>query len=458
MQILIALILFLSLLCIFEFKVNNNDFCCPPVLFLAPFVAASFIALLYSNEWFFSMHINTFIVIAVGSLSMCIGDFVAKKIKIKNKNKRITDLNNRIENWKLILFLIFSTVCYIWKLKCIKQFGAANGYHTLPEAISYLNYLAKFTTEAYIKYPPILSANLQIITASGFVWACILAQSITNKEKNKPYIFLLMLNFIICIIGSMTSGGRGGAVQLLVAFICIYLLAYKNANNNRKKIPFKVKIRVLILFCIIIYGFVAVMNLLGRKEIHMIGKYLANYIGAEIYNLDHFLNNSFKRSVIFGQESFQPIVQYLAKIFNNPSWSNYNLDLPFVYINSKSLGIINLGNVYTTYYAYIHDFGYLGVIILPFIIGFISRVFYRAIKNNKGDKKVNIRLLIYSNIAYALTFSYFSNKFFELIIAPAMIRKIICFYLILFCLYKIRIKKYKSINNEEYNGSIIKSG
>ena len=442
MMLLLVLTIFLLLLSIFEYKSNNNEIASPPVLFLVPFVIACIVAILWSSEWNLHLHYYTFFVIIIGCLSFCIGDFIARKIKvncIKTKNNNLY----RVENWKLILFALFSLVCYLWKIKCIKSFGLSHGYNTLFSSIGYLNHLAKFTTEEYIKYPGILSICLQLITAAGFVWSCLLAITLVNKQKKKGNQILILINFIISIIGSMTSGGRGGAMQLIIAFMSIYLLMYIKNNKNIKKIPFKVILKVIILIAITLYGFIFVMDYLGRQEIHMIGKYLANYIGAQIYNLDAYLSYNYKTSVIFGQETFQPIILTISKILGIAEWSNYKLDLPFIYANSKTLGIINLGNVYTTFYAYIHDFGFLGIIFFPFTIGFISRIAYKIIKYDENTTKVTIPIIVYSNIAYALVFSYFSNKFFELIITPNMIKKIIFTYIILIYLYKIKVSRYQ---------------
>ena len=441
MILLIVLIVLLLLLSIFEYKINNNEIASPPVLFLVPFVVASIVAALRSSEWQFSLHYYTFAVVLIGCISFCIGDFLAKKIKIDNK-KNEDPKGYRIDNWKLVLFAVFSAICFLWKIKCIKSFGSIHGYNTLSSAIGYLNHLAKFTTEEYIKYPRILSLCLQLITASGFIWACLLAILLANKKKEVTNLLLIIINFAICLVGSMTSGGRGGAVQLIIAFLCIYLLMYRKLNRDAKRTPLKVILMIAIILFITGYGFISVINVIGRKEIHMIGKYLANYIGAQIYNLDLYLNTNFKSSIIFGQETFQPIVIVISKILNITDWSNYNLDLPFVFVNSKSLGLINIGNVYTTFYAYMHDFGMAGVIFLPFIIGFISRLVYKIIKNDENSQRVTISLLLYSNITYALVFSYFSNKFFELIITPNMLKRIFLYYVILYYLYKVKLSKY----------------
>jgi|GEM_PF-1715067 len=450
-MVLTILIILLTVLSVVIYKIFNKEICCPAFLFTVPFIIACIVAKLFEKEWHFSIHLNTFFVIFGGCIFFLIGTLTMKRVRIKKlsnkKSAALLGVNGReIEFWKYYLFIFAEIMCYAWKLRFILAYGRSNGAgDTLSGAISYVNNTSKFTTQSLIAYPSILSLGLRICTAAGFVWACILAQKILQKNGKRKHLILTFINFLICIVGSMTSGGRGGAVQLIIAFLAAYLILYSRANNWQAKIPFKIILRVAIVVLITGYGFVAVMDLIGRSEINLIGKYLSTYCGAEIHNLDYFLNVSYRNSEIFGQETFQPIIQYFSGKLGISEWSRYNLDIPSIYVHSVTWGYMSLGNVCTTFYSYIHDFGYLGAIILPFIMGAISQLAYSSAKNSNINRDQNLGLIIYSNIAYCLVFSFFSNKFYEIIFSPDMVKKIICMWLMLLFLYKVRFcAKYKT--------------
>lgn len=440
-MLLIVLTIVLILICLMEYKYANKELCSPALMYTAPFVVACTIAWLLRNEWYFELHLNTFLVIAGGCLSFFIGCLAGNKVKICRKSQGdFVGINDKsAEFWKYYLFILGEVFCYLWKVQCIQAYGRSHGTSTLATAIGYYNNALKFTSESLISYPIILSAGLKICTAAGFVWACILAQKLVKKSRVEKNLILVLINFAICLVGGMTSGGRGGSIRLITAFICAYLIMYYKANNWSVKIPFKIIIKIAIIIVISIYAFIKVMDFIGRQEITMIAKYLANYMGAQIYNLDYYLNESFRKSEIWGEQTFQPIIQFFAGKLGIEEWTRYNLDLPSVFIQSATMGYISLGNVYTTFYAYIHDFGYVGVFILPAFSGFISQLIYKNIRHGGGKHVQSISTVIYSYLAYALIFSYFSNKFYELVFTPDMFENVIAIYIILFFLHRTRI-------------------
>lgn len=85
------------------------------------------------------------------------------------------------------------------------------------------------------------------------------------------------------------------------------------------------------------------------------------------------------------------------------SWV-YELDLPFL----RSNGYV-CGNVYTTFYAYLYDFGVTGVIVLMILMGLISQVLYqKATKPSKRNRRysINLWIIVYSYVFYSLAFSF----------------------------------------------------
>ena len=90
--------------------------------------------------------------------------------------------------------------------------------------------------------------------------------------------------------------------------------------------------------------------------------YLAFYCGAEIKNLDIFLNSTKTKPAIWGEQTFVNLVKAIGRFFIS-GFDQYYLINPYQSVNGYYLG-----NVYTTFKAYIHDFGYIGMIILIIIM------------------------------------------------------------------------------------------
>jgi oligosaccharide repeat unit polymerase len=170
-------------------------------------------------------------------------------------------------------------------------------------------------------------------------------------------------------------------------------------------------------------SFQSLVDLLGRTSSirENLFDYLAKYSGAQIKNLDIFLQEqTSNKSVIWGKNSFYTLIQWLGPYIGITD-NNYNLDLPFRAVNGYGLG-----NVYTTFYAYIYDFGYNGMLILVGIMAVVSQYFYEKCKHTFSNGYPRLSEMIYGLIAGALVLSFFSNKFYELIFGRIFIGTLMC--------------------------------
>ena len=147
-------------------------------------------------------------------------------------------------------------------------------------------------------------------------------------------------------------------------------------------------------------------NLLGRNVSKKPFEYVSIYCGAQVKNLDIFLQNkdSISKNNIWGSQTFIYLVKSYGEKIGFKGYEPYKLDLPF-----QKVGDNDLGNVYTTFYPYIYDFGYVGEFILVLIMSIISHLVYESIKIRKVDKNYNVLILSYGIIVSSLALSFFSN-------------------------------------------------
>ena len=195
--------------------------------------------------------------------------------------------------------------------------------------------------------------------------------------------------------------------------------------------------------------FVLYAKIMGRNmQSNSIFDYLSVYLGAEVKNLDLFLQekNNIEKNTIWGSQTFIAIIATWGKKIGFNGYHEYKLDLPF-----RSVNGVGLGNVYTTFYPYIYDFGYIGCIVLVAIMAILSQVCYEIIKKIRGKKNVQICVLIYGVIYSCLLLSFFSNKFFENIFSMNFIKYIVIWFLLnlVFCEFDYKdnriIKYFKNL-------------
>ena len=440
--LLISLIILL-LICFYS---NKQDITSPSIAFLAPFCLASMNLLFNISKWKVDIQNNTFNVIIWGSVSLILGIFLTKiviKALIKKSNLNYNESYEQyiekcevisIQQIKKLLFLAFQSVsfiiCLIAVIKVSKGYGGSGG---IGELIGNYKYMKSFTLND-MSTGSIPNLLYDFCYASGFIWLYI---AINNYLATKKFDYLIILNLVLSIAISLTKGSRGGAVALIVSGIAMLIIFIKK-NSKKQKIPLKHSILILTIVFAIVGTFQGVGELLGRKSSADFNGYLSVYLGAPIRNLDYFLNNTYHtKPDIFGKMTFVNAINYLGNKLDIAEW-NYILDLPPLRAN----GFVT-GNVYTAFYAYLYDFGFIGVPIIMLLIGIISEIFhFNALKRRtrKSKKLINIWVLIYSYIFYLLCFSFFSNKFFEGLMSIQFFKYVIFWFFIRWYLQKIKIK------------------
>ncbi|MCD8291536.1 MAG: oligosaccharide repeat unit polymerase [Prevotella sp.] len=401
-----------------------------------------FIALLNSKTWSFELHLNTFSVILFGNVFFCLGAFIGDNIKLKNLGWNCNIVSNyRIKDSKYIFLLILQVVCYVLKLRYIMRFAMAHGVeHDISKSLLYYNNTIKFTTEDAITFPWWLTLGVDVCGVFGFICACILAQQLLSKQTKGNNFLLLVINYIVAIIGGMSSGGRGGAIQILLAFLFAFIILYQRKFEWKKSIPLKRIYSITLGLCLIVTVFTISTTWVGKIAAQNIGRYLSNYIGAQIYNLDYRLNTSFTQSRIFGEETFYPIIQKFAGWFNITRWTHYHVG--DISVNAAGY---NTGNVQTAFYSYFKDFGLLGVIFIPIALGVLSQIIYRYARKSPSLCPINMGLIIYLILAYVITYSFFGDKFGSLFLTFNTIKKMFLLYCLLVYLYKLKIGKAQTI-------------
>ena len=432
MVLLLALILIIILG--IEYIRCNKELASPTILFIIPFFVMTVISEGMQSTWGLELQMNTFLVVVFGVLSFVLGAYAAKALRIKWKNRFLGFIINPsmgFTMWKGIFFALFALLCYIWKIRVLTRFSIGAGMGgSLSNALRYYDFVQKRQAEITVPWPTVLRYMLHVQDTMGYIWACLLAHTIIFRNEKNGYKVIILINFLLSVIGSLTSGGRGASAKYVVGLVIALIFLYNQKYGWKKRIPTKYLAIILLVGVLAIYGFIRAASLVGRNTIVNIQRYVTNYIGVQLHNLNEYLSHDLRRSEVFGQETFYNIIRTIGGWIKDDRLKTIILDHPYIKKNG-----VSLGNVYTTFYAYIHDFGYGGVLFMPFIAGYISqKIYLRARKQSIAtNSTLSISLIVYSYVSYMLVFSYFSNKFFELFASITMLRTV--FWIIVVCYF-----------------------
>lgn len=434
----------IGLLIVF-FYAYNQEMASPVVAFLVPFSLAT-IDLIYNiDKWKVDLQWNTYVVIVGGTLAFLVACWFIKSFgESLRKHRGIvlwsspSRLESKVEpvfipKLNYIFFAVLQGVTFLLCLNAVMTIARRYGVSGSVSALiaGYKN-LKTFTTDN-ISLGKLNNIFYDFCYASGYVWFYILAKNYVASKKIEKWA---VINLVLSIAIALEKGSRGGAVALICSGASMFILLWQQ-NSKKGKLSFKQIIGVIFIAALVVGTFQKTGELLGRVSTADFEGYLAVYLSAPIRNLDYFLRQNITAPDIFGKMTFVRMINYLGGKLDIMSWV-YELDLPPLHAN----GFVT-GNVYTTFYAYIYDFGYLGVPIMMFIMGVVSQMFYQKAKAlNSSRHIINIWVLLYADVFYLLAFSFFSNKFYEGIVAIQFF-KYILYWLIIRCyLERVRFKIY----------------
>lgn len=412
----------------------------PPILFGVGFLAMAVTASFYIEEWGLSLRNDTFFILSFGVLwftfvCIVVDKCLPKKRQIPQQLSSPSFKNINVKRLKkiVLLFVIIGVIACFFKLMYLRRYYG--GFGSLSAMIYGLR-LDSMDDDVAFNFP--LWLRLSWLLTNSFVNVsifCLCFQWIL-KYKDKYLTFLLIAQISTCAVWGLLSGGRNGLVNIALAFIAIYLI--KQIHYYGKIfISNRIKIIAIITLAFTATAFYSLGTLLGRESSYDATYGFAVYCGAQIKNLDLFMDsplrsNEFGSNKIWGRETFFSLNKELSNYLNDEKLYVRKLDLPW--LSYKGLP---LGNVYTTFYPFYYDFGYMGIIILTALMALISTFIYRNSLNiNQSFFNLSLYAVSYACIVHCLLLSFFSNKFYEDFFTFAFLK-------ILFLVYV-----YKSLYNK----------
>ena len=412
---------------------NNRDYLRPSFLFCLSFIFSALWATVYMSTWDLNLHLNTYLVLTGGIILFTLCDKITGVI-YRGTHKRYTmELHTiEIENWKLCFLIILEVVAVIGTIRGLQSMGE----RTLFEAIfGYRQMTASAATSEQYQLP--ISRQVgwcrSLARGAGFWFAYILANNLVcSKKKLTLNNFLLIVLIVLSIICCCLFGGRQYFVNVILACVFCYIFLQRKTRGGkaRSNIKFKDVFLLSTVSVAVLWAFKNFSNLIG-KDLSAISlmDYLAKYCGAEIKNLDlHLQKSEITGSTgIWGFQTFRMLLLWLGR--DLPA-----ADLPFRQVNG-----FDLGNACTTYYDFIYDFGYSGMIILVAIMAIILAIIYERMNNARTSLSGALIGTLFGYQIPNILLSFFSNEFYQYTVGKSFFTTVIMWVLLYIFCCKVRI-------------------
>lgn len=433
---MLILLVNITLLFLMINYIITKDYMHPSVVFCFMFFVCAVQCLFFSKTFQITLHNESVFVLTIG---LSIFTLITMFCKSNKKEIGVVKLQSIEVSNKLIFLLIIlqilTIISFIYYLNDIanayNNYAIINGPFT--KKIRLYDWLIKFNLDVFrnlnVSKPYIYRFGFPLVSTFGYVVLYII---INNFIVSKKISILQIIVFLLMCVSIILTGSRTPLFRIITfSLIMYYVLACRNGNFKNGNLKFLLKLIFVITMTVFFMFFV--MKLMGRGD--TMGKSLANYLfvylGAEIVNLDTFLHGndiSFLSgfSILFGQYTFQPVYTYIGKIFNIPF-----LYYPTIEVYGKSANGIEIGNVHTTYYPFIYDFGYIGILL----IAVIAFYYIYSYQNLIIHKKIGFdyKLFIFAYLFNDLVMLFFSSRFFETVVDPFFMKMCVFLFALYLC-------------------------
>lgn len=383
---------------------HNYVYINPSTIFLIGFLVAVGFCIVYKEEWGIeSLHFNTFIIILLGVLvfsAICF--WLNRKYDLSNlEEPDLAPIDFSIRNSHLIAFIVFVFLISLWEYKAKI---AISGSYDIGEALTEFD--ADFKKGDREMELPMLLRNLVLLrTCICLYFFYIFSKMLALKVYGKKF-YLISVVCIFGVVGGFLSGSRGNALTFVLYSFFVWSIYKARYFPEFRILRLKKVLSYLIVAGLSGTVFVKSTEWVGRSLYGFddASYYFAVYCGAEIKNLDIYLNEDQTPSKHIGEYTFSGI-----SVKDDESRERA-LD----HIQFRDYDGYFLGNVYTCFQNYYQDFGYVGVVVLVGLMAFIMQsLFLRSLMSEKLYKKhFDFILFLYAYLSTLVVFSFFSERFY----------------------------------------------
>jgi len=343
------------------------------------------------DKWGVNIHFNTYCVIIGGNFlfflfSYIIHLYFRRKRQFDNDKKNLGLKYIEINNAKLAIYIIISILfasLFIFNvLKLAKSYGGYNNYYEM------MTIYRRNTSYGDDKLPVFVTRFFSFMVASIYIAMYIFINNILCNSKKKNN-YLLIIPIILVLISSLINSERTTSLNFFIYSIIITFFLIQNSDRFSKKVERKFIKKCLYAIVFFLVLFVLSRSLVGRGNTKDPVYYITFYAGGSIQLLDLYLQSP-TYATYFAEEVLLGLRQKLNRLGLNVQSKQIG------HLEFRSSNSTNIGNVYTAYRRYIHDFGYFGVVFFQIFNAMIFGIWYEKIKNRNVKPNIDLSVVLFA--------------------------------------------------------------
>lgn len=418
----IVLIMMPILIGFFAYKTFRKDILSPTIITTVSFTIAILCAIVGLLSWNYvgNLSISTIFLIYMGIFSFFLGEYCCRKFYTKKfdniKTKEGIKINSisRIVLFAMLVLVIFTTILLYFE---IKNICAKYGYYE--NSLSKL--LSFYRTKTSLFNATALNSSIQVSfivkqmqKVCNAINIIVFAYGINlffrckknNDFSSKKVDLILIISIVVTALMQTLffNGGRSIMFHYFMAYFAIFVYYYFYIYKH--KLDSSILKKTIMFMIILLVAFNLMLPLLGRQNRHNPITYTSFSLGTSIPSLDLYFQTDNSKSDNFGEQTFTGIYYTLNK-FGIIKYDKAESHEWYAFDENGKLS----SNTFTSLRSYYKDFGFLGVIVLQFVFGFLITLLYLIMKNRKSE----LLFIIYFNYFYILIDQIRDEQFFSLI-------------------------------------------
>lgn len=382
---------------IFKKEIGN-----PSIIFSLTYFVSTFCTCLNVESWGVRLNYKAFWILFLGAVEFILISYIFHYIFKKKNNKvnffKLKEIN--IPKILLIALIIYDVVILGLLLKNVLEIASSFGnYGSFSEALTLFKRHTSYNKDA--KLPSYLTILMKPLMAGAYVAIYIFFNNIFSTEeiiykrlkKNWMYLIFPLLYCIQRIIES----NRGSILNFFVSAIILGIILWSINCKWEKVISIKTIIKLLIFAIIGLIIFYYSATIVGRINNKKIFSYITFYIGGSIECFNQWTQLPDDIEVVNGEYTFARTINDLNELHITDYKLKNEKYSKFVYYND-----VMVGNIYTSYRSWIHDFGIVGIIVLQAILAIVINILYYLIRYGKFLKIYDYIILLYGFLIYTI--------------------------------------------------------
>ena len=358
------------------YRYGKRDFT-SPAFFLALAFLASFTVVLYNVEnWDIEIHgyhWGTTIAILCALISFTMGTMLIALLSGRNyinETRVHPQIEQRSLNYPYVFFLLLSIILFILFL----QFKIRN--------IDFSS-LLNFTTSLHDNYTEgkeygfFTSQILEALVGVAYIsFHRVMVEKFYLKKKVKKTLLAPILLFLI---GTLLYTDRNIFLRFIIFGLATFVMSFNwtgiTARKNRKLI---VRVGITVILTAVVFWMYGHLKQYTSNFERMIGI----YAGSGLYGFNLWLKD-FDNDFSNGGLMFSSIVRTLGA-FGIGNGTDYSQYFDIMAYRSRN-GYVFATNIYSALRIYYQDFGYIGIIIVSFLMGILfEKLYQNAIRQKYG--------------------------------------------------------------------------